>query len=331
MHSFLSARRSGAAVVVASAIMAGLAAPAALAQQDYPTKPIRFLVGYAPGGATDIGARLIAEGWQKNLGQPVLVENRPGASGVVAAEFLAKQAPDGYTLMMGTGGSLTIAVHLSKVGFDPIKDFAPIALFAFNDAALITSLNFPARNLQEFVEVVKKAPGKYSFGSSGLGGPTHLGGELLKIRAGINIQHVPYKGDSQALADILGGNLPMMVSAIPSVAQQMKSGAVRPIAVLSAKRAPDFPDVPTVAESGYPGYAVNVWIAPIAPTGMAPASIRKLNAVVQQVVRDPEVMKKMSAMGSRVEAGSPEDLGRLIREDHARWGEIIRTAGIKLE
>lgn len=321
-------RNSVFAVTVAGAC---LAAPLAMAQQDYPVKPIRFIVGYAAGGATDIDARLVADGWQKSFGQPVLVDNRPGASGIVAAEFVAKAAPDGYTLMMGTGGTMTIVIHLTKVNFDPLKDFVPIAPFAVNDAALIVGNGFPAKNLREFVEVVKKAPGKYSFGSSGLGGPTHLAGELLKFKAGINIQHVPYKGDSQALADILGGNLPMMMASVPSVAAQMKSGAVRPIAMLTEKRSPEFPDLPTVAESGYPGYAVNQWIAPIAPAGVPQPYIRKLNAVVQQVARDPEVIKKMVAMGSRAEAGPPEDLGRVIREDHARWGEVIRTAGIKLE
>ena len=312
------------------ALTLALTAPLAQAQ-DYPVKPIRFIVGYAAGGATDIGARLVGEGWQKSFGQPVLVENRPGASGMLAADFVSRAVPDGYTLMMGTGGTLTIAVHLSKANFDPLKDFIPIAPFALNDAALIVNVNFPAKNLQELVEVVKKSPGRYSFGSSGLGGPTHLGGELLKIRAGIDIQHVPYKGDAQALADILGGNLPMMMVSVPSAAQQMKSGAVRAIALLSAKRSPDFPDLPTVAESGYPGYAVNQWVAPIAPAGVSQTIILKLNAVVQQVARDPEVMRKMAAMGSRAEAGPPEELGRVIREDYARWGEIIRPAGIKPE
>jgi len=307
-----------------------LAIPYAQAQ-DYPAKPIRFIVGYAAGGATDIDARLVADGWQKSFGQPVLVENRPGASGLLAADIASKAAPDGYTLMMGTGGTMTIAIHLTKANFDPLKDFIPIAPFAVNDAALIVNASFPAKNLREFIDVVKKAPGKYSFGSSGLGGPTHLAGELLKFRAGINMQHIPYKGDSQALADILGGNLPMMMVSVPSAAQQMKSGAVRTIAMLTEKRAPEFPDVPTVAESGYPGYAVNQWIAPIAPTGVPQPIIRKLNLVVQQVARDPEVIKKMVAMGSRAEAGPPEDLGRVIREDYARWGEVIRTAGIKLE
>ena len=307
-----------------------LAAPLAQAQ-DYPTKPIRFIVGYAAGGATDIGARLVADGWQKSFAQPVLVENRPGASGLLAADIASKAAPDGYTLMMGTGGTMTIAIHLTKANFDPLKDFIPIGPFAVNDAALIVGTNFPAKNLRELVDLAKKSPGKYTFGSSGLGGPTHLAGELLKVRAGINIQHVPYKGDSQALADILGGNLPMMMVSVPSAASQMKSGAVRTIAMLTANRSPEFSDVPTVAESGYPGYAVNQWIAPIAPTGVPQPIIRKLNLVLQQVARDPEVIKKMVAMGSRAEVGPPEDLGKVIREDYARWGDIIRTAGIKLE
>ena len=307
-----------------------LALPLALAQ-DYPTRPIRFIVGYAAGGATDIDARLVADGWQKSFGQPVLVENRPGASGLLAADIASKAPPDGYTLMMGTGGTMTIAIHLTKANFDPLKDFIPIAPFAVNDAALIVAASFPAKNLRELVELAKKSPGKYSFGSSGLGGPTHLAGELLKVRAGISIQHVPYKGDSQALADILGGNLPMMMVSVPSAAAHMKSGAVRTIAMLTANRSPEFSDVPTVAESGYPGYAVNQWIAPIAPTGVPQPIIRKLNLVVQQVAQDPAVIKKMVAMGSRAEVGSPEDLGKVIREDYARWGEIIRTADIKLE
>lgn len=307
-----------------------LAVPLAQAQ-DYPTRPIRFIVGYAPGGATDIAARMVGDGWQKSFGQTVLIENRPGASGLLAADTASRAAPDGYTLMMGTGGTMTIAIHLTKANFDPLKDFIPIAPFAVNDAALIVGPNFPAKNLRELVDLAKKSPGKYTFGSSGLGGPTHLAGELLKVRAGINIQHVPYKGDSQALADILGGNLPMMMVSVPSAASHMKSGAVRTIAMLTANRSPEFSDVPTVAESGYPGYAVNQWIAPIAPTGVPQPIIRKLNLVVQQVARDPEVVKKMAAMGSRAEVGPPEDLGRVIREDYARWGEIIRTAGIKLE
>ena len=299
--------------------------------QEYPAKSIRFLVGYAAGGANDVLGRLLADSWQRQLGQSVVVENRPGASGLLAAEALAKSPPDGYTVMIGSGGTLTMAVHLIKAGFDPLKDIAGISLLGINDAAIVVDPKFPARNIQDLVALAKKDPGKYAFGTSGPGGPLHLAAELLKDRAGIAMTHIPYKGDAQGLADVMGGNLPMMFVSVPSATSMLKSGSVRAIAVLTDRRSQEFPDVPTVAESGYPGYFVNQWVGPIAPAGTPAAIIQKLNAATRVTVADAAVVKKMAALGSRAEGGTPDDLNRLIASEFNKWGGVIRTQNIKLE
>jgi len=297
--------------------------------QTWPTKPIRLLVGYGAGGATDVAARLLADGWQKILGQQVIVENRPGASGTIAADLVAKAQADGYTVLMGAGGSLTIAVHLMKTGFDPIKDFTPISMFAINDSALVVTPGFPANNMREFIDELKKSPGKYSFGSSGIGGPTHLSGELLNVRAGIRMTHAPYKGDAPAVLDMLGGHLPIMMASIPSVARHIKAGTLKMIAAAGNKRSPEFPNVPTIAESGYPDVFAMLWIAPMVPTGTPAAIVNRLNAATRTVLTDPAVLASMAKIGSRGEASSSEEVARLMQGELVKWGEIIRLAGVK--
>jgi len=299
--------------------------------QEYPVRPVKMMVGYGAGGAVDVAARLVADSWQGRFSQPVVVENRPGASGMVAAEFTSKAPADGYTVMMTSGGTMTIVVHLVKPGFDSLRDFAPISTFVFNDAVIVVNPKNPARTLQELIAEAKRNPGKLSFGSSGLGGPQHLAGELLKVRAGIDMVHIPYKGDAQGTTDLLGGNLNIMMAAIPSVAGQIRAGAVRAVAMLADRRNADFPDIPTVAESGFPGYSVVNWVAPIAPAGTPPAIIQKLNEATRAVLADPAAVKKLAAMGSRVEASTPDEFGKLIRSEYAKWGDVIRTQNIKLE
>ncbi len=317
---------------IAAALLALLTSLPVARADDYPSKPVRIIVGFAAGGATDVLARMLAEGLRKVLGQSFVVENRPGANATIAGEAAAKSAPDGYTLLVTSAGSLTISVHMSpKPNYDTLTSFVPITLLAVNDGVLLANNNFPAKTFPEFVKLLKESPGKYGFGTSGVGSPTHLGAELLKRTVGVNMFHVPYKGDSQALADAIAGHVPLAVVVMASASAQVQSGAVRALAALGPQRFRDFPDLPTVAESGYPGYAAGSWIGLLAPAGTPKEIISKLNEASRKVMTDPEVTGKLVASGSRPSPNSPEEFYRHIESEHKKWGEIIREANIKSE
>lgn len=304
--------------------LASLAVTAAGAQ-EYPTKPVRITHGYAAGGATDNVARILGEELRKELGQPVVIEAKPGASGTIAATAIAQSSPDGYSLLLGTIGSQTINVQLiSPPPYDSVKDFAPISLAVINDGVLVANKSFPASNFKEFVELLRKNPGKYMFASSGAGGPTHLGGELLKATAKVDMTHVPYRGDGPAMTDVMGGSVPLLVTVMASAAPFIKAGSVKAIAALGDQRFPEFPDMATVAEQGYPGFSAYAWIALFAPAGTPAAIIDKLNKATRKALANPDVVKRLDALGSRVKDSTPEELAQLVKSDLKKWGDIIR-------
>lgn len=306
-----------------------LASTVAMAQ-TYPNRPIRVLVGFAAGGATDVLARVVADGLNQALGQPVVVENKPGANATIATELVAKSPPDGYTLLVASVGSLAIAVNMDpKPNYDTLKDFAPVSLLAVNDGVLIVKNDFPAKNFGEFVKVLKGEPGKYGYGTSGNGSPTHLAGELLKRVAGISMNHIPYRGDAQAIGDVVGGHLPIGVNVMASASSQVKGGAVRAIAALGSERLKDFPDLPTVAESGYPGYSGGSWIGLLAPAGTPPDVVKRLNEISRAVMAKPDVAAKLEASGSRITTGSSEEFASYIAAEIKKWGQVVTEANIK--
>ncbi len=299
--------------------------------QGYPAKPVKIIVSFPAGGATDIIGRLLAADLGKSLNQNFLVENRAGASGAIGTDAVAKSPADGYTLLFSAGGSLTISPHFGKLPYDPLKDLAPVSLVVKNDGILVVSPSFPASSVKEFIAVLKKSPGKYSFASSGTGGPTHLTGELLKSIAGVDIVHIPYKGDGPASVDVMGGQTPIMVTVLASIATHVRSGKLKPIASLGATRFPQMPDLPTFAESGFPEFTGGTWLGMLAPAGTPSDAVNRLNEHVRRSVASPETREKLIAQGATPATNTPEEFSAHIREEHAKWARVIQSAKIKLD
>lgn len=313
-------RSATAAVVAVSAIMAPLASA-----QTYPTKPIRLVVPFPPGGAADNIGRLLGQRVSGALGQPVVVDNRPGASGVIGATAVAGSPADGYTLLIGAGGSLAQNIQLvPKQPYDPLKAFAPITLLTINEGILVVHPGFPARTLKEFIDLLKQAPGKYAYATAGPGGPGFFNAELFKSIAGIDMMHVPYKGDGPAIIDVISGTVPIISTNLPPVAQHIRSGRLRAIASMGAKRFQALPDLPTIAESGFPGFAAEAWLALVGPAGTPAEAVSRLNEVWRNALSDPAFHKKLVDLGTTPMATTPEGLGAHIRDEHRKWGEIIR-------
>lgn len=302
------------------------------AQVNYPTKPIRILVGFAAGGNTDIVTRTLAARLQDVLGQPVIVENKPGAGGVVATDFVAKAAPDGYTLLMSSLGPHTISPSLLKsVGFDPLADLAPISNVTFNALVLMVNPTLPARSVSELISYAKANPGKLNFGSSGVSGTTHLSGEVFNTMTGTKLVHVAFRGGPPAIGALLAGDIQMMFANISDALPQIRGNKVRPLAVTSSKRVPQLPDLPTLAESGLSGYDVGPWNGLVAPAKTPPEIIGKLAEAVQRITREQAFRDKMFEVGSSTIGDSPEQFRNTIRHDITRWAKIIQDAGIKPE
>ena len=318
-------------VGVAIAASFAAAVPAA-AQSDYPTKPIRLIVPYAAGGFADIRARLIGEQLGKALGQTVVVENKAGAGGVIGTDAIAKAAPDGYVIGMGNLAPLSVNPSLMKsVPYNVGKDLVPIVLIETGPLILSVNNNLPVKNVAELIALAKKEPGKLAFGSSGVGGAHHLSGEMFRVQAKIDIVHVPYKGGSLASADLLAGHIPMMFemgyAALPSI----KAGKIRPIAVTSAKRLAVLPDVPTMAESGLPGFESYNWQGIVAPTGTPPAILERLNVELNKILEAGPVRTAIIASGSQVGGGSAESFGKFISTESAKWSALVKEAKVQLE
>jgi tripartite-type tricarboxylate transporter receptor subunit TctC len=307
------------------------AAPAALAQ-SYPARPVRIVVPFPPGGGTDIGTRIIAQKLQESWGQPVVVENKPGAAGIVGTEMVAKAAPDGYTLIMGNIGTHAINISLyKKLSYDPVKDFAPISQVAGLPLFLLVHPSIPVNSVKELIALARAKPGELNFSSSGAGGSMHVAAELFKNMTGVNMVHIPYKGGSPAVADLLSGQVALSFATVLETLSHVKSGRVRALAVTSAARSIAYPELPTVAEAGVPGYESISWLGLFAPAGTPGDIVNRISSDVQRVIRLPEVKERLLAQGAEPIGTSPEQFALALRSDIAKYARIIRESGYKTE
>jgi tripartite-type tricarboxylate transporter receptor subunit TctC len=299
--------------------------------QSFPTKPVRILCPFPPGGGVDITARAIAHELAPLLGQPVVVENRPGAGGNVAAGEVARAAPDGHTLLLTLNALHAISPHLyAKLPFDAMKDFSFITpLVAFNNV-LVVSPGSAAKSVQELIGAAKRAPGKLTFASSGNGTNIHLVGELFRSRAGVDIVHVPYKGSAPALTDLMGGSVTMMFDTIPSAVAHVKSGKLRALGVTGNKRSALFPEVPTIAEAGLPGFEVLSWYGLIGPAGMPQDVVRRLNAEAAKGATSKDFRARMEPLGFDIVTATPEKMAQMLRADSVRWASVIKAARVTI-
>lgn len=302
------------------------------AQTDWPSKPIRIIGPFAPGGNGDVVARVTAARLQAILGQPVYVENKTGAGGVIATEYVAKSPPDGYTLLMSSTGPHTISPSLmSKISYDPVKDLTPISLVSSNALVLLVNPSVPAKNVKELIALAKREPGKLHFSSSGIGGTMHLSAEMFKSMAGIDIAHVPYRGGAPATAALLAGEVEMAFANLSDALPHMKTGKLRALAVTSDKRQAQAPEVPTIGESGLQGYQVTMWNGLVAPGGTPPEIVNRLAAAVQKVTSDPSFQTKMAEIGSVSMVDTPEHFRSYIGDELNRWSKVVKESGAKAE
>ena len=321
----------GTARLLSTSVLA-LLAPLAAAQGAYPNKPIRYIVPFAPGGTTDILARVVGEKLAIALGQPLVIDNKPGQGGSAGAAELARAAPDGYTIGGGTISSHGINATLyDKLPYDPVKSFEPITMYATQPNVLLLHPSVPANNLREFIALLKANPEKYSFGSAGNGTSQHISGEMFKTMAGVKMQHIPYRGSGQMMPELLGGTLLVAVDNIATAVPHMKAGKLRALAVTSAQRSGVAPDVPTMAESGLAGYELSSWQAVFAPAGTPKAVIDKLYGEIAKILKMPDVEKRLTELGLDLSGMPPAQLGELVKADVPRLGKIVKESGAKAE
>ena len=316
-----------AAAVAALSCVAGQALGA-----DYPTRPVTLIIGFAPGGPSDVMARLLTRKMEEILKQPLIIENRVGAGGGIAATAVARAAPDGHTLLLATGSSLAINVSLYKnLGYDPEKDFEPVSLVGVQTNVLYAHPSLPAKTLGEFVAYAKANPGKLSFGSGGVGTPAHLAGELLKIKAGIEYTHVPFRGTGPALQSVIGNHVPTAFNPPSPLLPHLQSGAIKAIAITTLKRTPALPDVPTIAESGYPDFDAATWHAIVAPAGL-PADVRaKLHQAIDATLSEPATRKAFADLGVDIVNSTPAELRAYIKSEIPKWAEVVKASGAKVD
>ena len=313
--------------------VAGLSvAPAALAQA-YPTKPVRVVVPYPPGGVGDTTMRAIAQQLSESLGQPFVIDNKPGASQMIGADAVAKAAPDGYTLFLGSVTSLAINVSSQKkMPYDPVKDFAPVSMLYFSPMYLVVNPAVPAQSVKELVALAKAQPGKLSFASIGQGGSIHLAGEMFKSMAGVDITHIPYKGSAPAITDIIGGQVSLMFDAGVSALPQVRAGKLRALAITTAKRVDSTPELPTVAEAGgLPNYEATLWFGLVAPAATPRDIVNRLSQELAKILRQPALQARFANLGVEFSASSPEEFATYIRAETLKWGKVFRDAKVEQE
>ncbi|SCU75278.1 conserved exported hypothetical protein [Cupriavidus necator] len=305
--------------------------PAASAT-DYPTKPIRLVVPYPAGGSTDAVARMVGHKLTAKFGQPVVVENKPGASEAIAASYVAKSAPDGYNILLATMTGLSVNPSLySKLSYDPGKDFAPIIQATSIPSVVVVNPNVPAKSMADLLRFLKSKPGSEGYASAGNGTPSHLGMELYKRVTGVSVTHVPYKGGAPALQDLMAGQVQVMMALLPEAMPLVKAGKLKALAVTTSKRSAEYPDLPTVSETGMQGFEMIFWQAFVAPTGTPKDVVSKLNQAIDEVLRDKETRAKLIEMGLDPAGGSPEHLASLMKSETVKWKKVVDDAGIKLD
>ena len=321
-----------AILALATAFSFVVAPAAADAATAYPEHPIRLVVPFPAGGGADNLARKIMVRVEALLGQPILIDNRPGAGGNVGAEFVARASPDGYTLLYGTNGTHAINASLYRqLRFDPVKDFAPVSRMTQIAAMLIVDPKFPVTSVTELIQYAKAHPGAVNFASAGNGTTSHLAGELFKTLAGIDIVHVPYRGGAAAVTDLMGGQVQMMIDVMANAYPLARSGRVRGLAVSTAQRFPGAPDYPTIAESGLPGFEASAWDGILAPAGTPQPVIETLNAAIRQALQDPALVEALRAMGAQPVAGTPDEFARHIAASTAHWAKVVQSSGAKVD
>ncbi len=308
-----------------------LGIPLLATAQAYPTKPVRFIVPFAPGGNTDVQARLIGQKLTESLGQQVIVDNRPGAGGTIGVDMAAKATPDGYTIVLASFGNILVGPNLYKnLPYDPVKDLAPVILVSEPTGLIVVHPSVPVKNFREFIDYAKANPGKLNYASAGNGTWNHLFAEQLKSIAKIQMAHVPYKGAGPAMNDVVGGHVQVMFAPFPSARVHLNSGRLRALAVTGTKRSALFPDVPTVAQAGLPDYSAASWFGILAPAGTPKPITLRLNQEVNRAFAAPEIKAAYAAEGIEPAGGTPEDLAKSIRDGMAKWGKLVRELGIKL-
>jgi len=318
--------------LMACAMVALAALPASAQQAAWPSKPIRYIVPFAPGGTTDILARVVGEKLSIALGQQIVVDNKPGQGGSVGSAELARAAPDGYTIGGGTISSHGINATLyDKLPYDPVTSFAPITLYATQPNVLLVHPSVPAKNVAEFIQLLKASPNKYSFGSAGTGTSQHISGEMFKTMAGVKMEHIPYRGSGAMLPELLGGTLTVAFDNVASAIPHMKAGKLRALAVTTAQRSGVAPDVPTLAESGLPGYELSSWQAVFAPAGTPKPIVDRLYAEISKILQMPDVQKRLTDLGLDLSGMPPQQLEALVKADVPRLGKIVKESGAKAE
>ncbi len=298
---------------------------------SYPTKPIRLIVPFPAGGTTDIFARIIAQKLSENLGQQVLVDNRAGASGIIGSEIVLKSPPDGHTLLLTATHHVVNPSLYKKLPYDTLKDFVAVALVATSPNVLVAHPSFPANSIKELIALAKAKPGQINFASTGIGGANHLSGEMLKSMAGIDLVHIPYKGAAPAMNDLLGGHVSLMFDTIGVELPYVKAGKLKALAVTTAKRTAIAPEIPTIAESGVPGYEAVSWFGLYGPAGMPKEIVNRLNTEVARILNLPEVHKKFMAYGAETEALSPDQFAAFVKSEIAKWGKVVKDCGVQLD
>ena len=325
-----SSRRTFAVALAAAAIAS--IAPGLAAAQAFPTKPIKFVVPFSPGGAADVLARGGGQQVSETLGQPVVVENRTGAGGGIGAEIVARSPADGYTLFVGSTGPLAINKSLySKLNYDPAKDFAPVSLAVLVQNVLVVSPKVTEKSVQEIIDRARAKPGGMTYASSGNGTSLHLAGELSKTMAKVDIVHVPYKGGAPAITDLMAGQVEMMFAVLPDAMPHIKAGKIRAIAVAGSQRSKSLPDVPTVAESGVPGFEASAWYGFVAPAKTPPEIVQKLNAAINAALAKPEVQERLAPLGFDVVASTPQQFAAKIESEIAKWGAVVQASGARVD
>ena len=298
--------------------------------QTFPNRPVRIVVPLAPGGSADVLARIVGEHLGARWGQPVVVENRPGAGGNIGAEYVARSPGDGYTLLLGTLGIHAASAIYPRLSYDPARELAPVTVLGDLPNVIIVHPSVPARNLRELVELARGRPGALSFGSAGNGSSTHLGGEAFLLAAGVQMAHVPYRGSGPALNDLVAGNIQVMFENLPTVPPLAQAGSVRALAVTSAQRSPAMPDVPTADEAGVPGYVATAWLALAAPASVPVALLERINADTRAVLAEPAVRERLAGLGITPVGGSVAETRAFFASETEKWNRVIQTAGIRL-